>query len=275
MTGVLDFDAVTVHVAGRDLVRDVSITVRRGTIAGILGPNGAGKTTLLRAGYRVVRPHPGDVRLDGTSLPRLRPRALARRLAVVLQERDHALELTVADVVAMGLTPYKRAFDPDTPADLAWLDHCLTRVDATHLRHRAFATLSGGERQRVLIARALAQRADLLVLDEPTNHLDIAAQHEVLRLLRGLGLTVLAAVHDLNLALAYCDAVHVLNAGVLVASGDPAQVIEPALVEQVFGVRAATVVNPLTGGTQLVYAPLGPPPADPVPATSTGADSAR
>ncbi|AYF30004.1 ABC transporter ATP-binding protein [Micromonospora tulbaghiae] len=254
---ILSFDTVTVHLGGRDLVHEVSLTVRRGTLAGILGPNGAGKTTLLRTGYRALRPYRGDVRLDGASVPGARPRALARRLAVVMQERDHALEMTVDDVVALGLTPYKRAFASDTAADRTWIANCLQRVDADHLTGRAFATLSGGERQRVLIARALAQRADLLLLDEPTNHLDVSAQHDVLRLLRGLGLTVLAAVHDLNLALTYCDTVHVLRDGRLVADGPPERVLRPDLIEEIFGVRAATVINPLTGGIQLVYALTG------------------
>ncbi|MDG4833944.1 ABC transporter ATP-binding protein [Solwaraspora sp. WMMD1047] len=254
---ILEFDTVTVHLGGRDLVHEVSLTVRRGALAGVLGPNGAGKTTLLRTGYRALRPYPGDVRLDDESVPGMRPKTLARRLAVVLQERDHALEMSVDDVVALGLTPHKRAFESDTADDHAWMAACLQRVHAAHLTGRAFTTLSGGERQRVLIARALAQRAELLVLDEPTNHLDVAAQHDVLRLLRGLGLTVLAAVHDLNLALTYCDTVHVLHDGRLVADGPPERVLRPDLIEEIFGVRAATVVNPLTGGTQIVYAPIG------------------
>jgi iron complex transport system ATP-binding protein len=129
----------------------------------------------------------------------------------------------------------------------------LRRVNAEHLTTRSFLTLSGGERQRVLIARALAQEPKLLVLDEPTNHLDIRHQLDVLALVRGTGLTVLTVLHDLNLAAAYCDRIHVLDGGRVVAGGKPADVLTPDLIQAVFGVRAHLVPHPTSGVPQLLF----------------------
>lgn len=132
----------------------------------------------------------------------------------------------------------------------------LARVDATDLVHRSFASLSGGEKQRVLLARALAQQPSLLVLDEPTNHLDVRHQLEMLELVRALGTTTVAALHDLNLAAAYCDRVCILNAGHIVAAGKPAEVLQPPLIRSVFGVDVALWRDPVTDAVQLTFRPL-------------------
>ncbi|WP_431783080.1 ABC transporter ATP-binding protein [Streptomyces chumphonensis] len=260
----VDVDGLSVRIAGAHLVRDVTLRAGSGRLVGLVGPNGSGKSTLLRCVYRALRPTAGTVRLDGEDLHAMAPREGARRLAALPQEVVTEFGFTVAEVVAMGRLPHQRASARTSAADR---DHCaraLDRVGAAHLAERAFLSLSGGEKQRVLIARALAQEPRVLVLDEPTNHLDIAQQLEVLTLVRDRaagdvpgGMTVLTALHDLNLAAGYCDELYVIERGAIVASGAPADVLTPQLLADVFGVRAHRVTHPESGSVQLLFDRLG------------------
>ncbi len=245
--GALDIEDVTVVAGGRALVSGVSLRVAPGEVVGLAGPNGAGKSTLLRTVYRTLRPTAGRVLLDGEDVWRLPGKRLARRLAAVLQESAGDFELTVYDVVAMGRTPHKRAFAGDDAHDRTVITDALTRLDVAHLADAAFERLSGGEKQRVLIARALAQRPGTMVLDEPTNHLDLRHQLDVLRLVRRLGVTAVVALHDLNLAAAFCDRICVLEAGRVVALGPPAEVLTPELLSSVYRVEAEVGTHPRTG----------------------------
>jgi iron complex transport system ATP-binding protein len=249
----LSLHGVTVNAAGRALVEDVTLDVPAGRFVGLLGPNGSGKSTTLRAVYHVLKPAAGAVLVDGRPLDGLAPRERARAIAAVAQESHTEFDFTVAEVVAMGRLPHHGLLDRATAADRDICAAALRQVGLADLAGRGVLTLSGGERQRVLIARALAQQPKILVLDEPTNHLDIRHQLEVLALVRRSGLTVLAALHDLNLAAAVCDTVHVLDGGRLVASGTPADVLAPALLADVFGVRAHVVPHPASGRPQLLF----------------------
>ncbi|MFD8755830.1 ABC transporter ATP-binding protein [Kitasatospora sp. NPDC059577] len=249
----LAVDAVSVELAGTRLVHEVSLAAAAGQVVGLVGPNGSGKSTLLRCVYRVLKPAGGAVRLDGDDLYALSARETARRVAALTQEHSTEFDFTVAEVVAMGRLPHRRGFGAPTDADRERCAGALRRVRADHLAERGFLSLSGGEKQRVLFARALVQEPRLLVLDEPTNHLDIAHQLEVLALAREAGPTVLTALHDLNLAAGHCDLLYVLRAGRIVASGPPGEVLTPALLAGVFGVRATPVRHPETGAVQLLF----------------------
>ncbi|WP_329057528.1 ABC transporter ATP-binding protein [Amycolatopsis sp. NBC_01480] len=249
----LSLHGVTVSAAGRALVEDVTLDAPAGRFVGLLGPNGSGKSTTLRAVYHVLKPATGAVLLDGRPLDAFAPRERARAIAAVAQESHTEFDFTVAEVVAMGRLPHHGLLDRATAADQDICAAALRQVGLADLAGRGVLTLSGGERQRVLIARALAQQPKILVLDEPTNHLDIRHQLEVLALVRQSGPTVLAALHDLNLAAATCDTVHVLDGGRLVASGTPADVLTPELLADVFGVRAHVVPHPASGRPQLLF----------------------
>ncbi|RJQ90085.1 ABC transporter ATP-binding protein [Amycolatopsis panacis] len=249
----ISLNGVSVTAAGRTLVEDVTLAASQGRFVGLLGPNGSGKSTTLRAVYQVLKPSAGAVLVDGKPLESMTARTRARAIAAVAQESHTEFDFTVSEVVAMGRLPHHGLLDRMTAGDRQWCDVALAQVGLAHLADRGVLTLSGGERQRVLIARALAQQPRILVLDEPTNHLDIRHQLEILTLVRGSGLTVLAALHDLNLAAAMCDAVHVLDHGRLVASGTPEQVLTPPLLAEVFGVHAAVVRHPATGRPQLLF----------------------
>lgn len=249
----IEIDALTVEVAGARLVDEVTLGAADGQLVGLVGPNGSGKSTLLRCVYRALRPTAGAIRLGGEDLHTMSAREGARRLAALPQEAVAEFDFTVAEIVAMGRLPHQGAVARADAEDRRLCEEALQGVGAGHLADRGFLTLSGGERQRVLIARAVAQQPRILVLDEPTNHLDIAHQLEVLALVRGSGLTVLTALHDLNLAALHCDLVHVIDGGRIVASGAPHDVLTNELLAEVFGVRAHRVAHPETGALQLIF----------------------
>jgi iron complex transport system ATP-binding protein len=233
-------------VTVQGIISDISLQADDEVI-GIVGPNGSGKSTTLRCVYRALKPDVGVVLIDGENVHKRQ--GIARELAALTQESQVEFDFTVAEVVEMGRLPHER----DSARDRRVVGEALDTVDVAHLASRSFLSLSGGERQRVLIARALAQEPRVLVLDEPTNHLDIRHQLDVLALARGLGVTVLTVLHDLNLAASYCDRLHVLDEGRLVASGTPAEVLVPELIAKVFHVTAHVVLHPTTGVPQLLF----------------------
>ncbi|WP_026875998.1 ABC transporter ATP-binding protein [Jiangella gansuensis] len=247
------FDDLTVALGGTDVVRSVSMAVEDGRFVGLLGPNGSGKSTLLRTLYRAVTPRAGRALLNEDDVRRLRPRDVARAVAVMLQETSAEFDLTVLEVVLLGRVPHRSSFGRDTAQDLRIAEEALVRVGALELADRMVGQLSGGQKQRVMLARALAQAGPVLVLDEPTNHLDIAHQLELMRIVGSLDRTVIAALHDLNLAAAHCDEVAVLKDGRLVAYGPPRDVLTRELVRQVFDVDARFLPDPETGRTVLAF----------------------
>ncbi|MGP4086096.1 ABC transporter ATP-binding protein [Streptomyces sp. KR55] len=246
----LDVEDVSVAAGAVRLVDDLRLSVKSGAFVGLVGPNGSGKSTLLRCVYRALRPSGGTVRLDGDDVHAMDPRTVARVLAALPQESSAEFDFTVAEVVGMGRLPHQGRTAAE---DRTVCAEAMDRTGVTHLAGRGFLSLSGGEKQRVLIARALAQQPRVLVLDEPTNHLDIAHQLDILSLVRASGLTVLAALHDLNLAAAHCDLLYVVEGGRVVASGPPHDVLRPELLAEVFGVRAHPVRHPETGAVQLLF----------------------
>lgn len=232
---------VRVTRAGRLIVDGVDITAPEGAVTALLGPNGAGKSTLLQLIAGILSPDDGDIRFDGTDLQRLRRRDRARTLALVEQEWSDVDGLTVRELVDMGRMPHQGWLAPASTVDEAIVDDALHRADAAPLALRSAASLSGGERQRVNIARALAQQPQLLLCDEPTNHLDVHAQLSSLALLRALahdGMTVIAALHDLNHAARFADHVVVLADGVVRAAGRPADVLTAQCLREVWRVDA-------------------------------------
>ena len=252
----IDVSRVGVTIDQVPIVEDVCLAVQPGEFTGIIGPNGSGKSTLLRTIYRALRPVTGTVRMGDEDVWRSSARASARRTAVVAQETPSDFDFSVTEVVLMGRTPHKGMLEGDTPEDWDIVASALERVGLIDKATRVYASLSGGEKQRVLLARALAQQSEVMILDEPTNHLDIRAQLDLLELVRELGLTTIAALHDLNLAAAYCDRLFVMSAGRLIATGETADVLTPDLLATVFGVRAIPGVHPMTGRLHLTFGPI-------------------
>jgi len=236
----------------------VSFRVAPGEMVGLLGPNGAGKSTILKLAAGTLRPNPGRVCLLGDEASRLPRREAARRVAVVPQEFTVQFPYTVRQIVEMGRTPRLNLLGMLDADDHAAVDSALATTEITQLANRAFNELSGGERQRVLLALALAQEGQVLLLDEPTAHLDIRWQIETLELLRRLnaerGLTILAALHDLNLAARYFSRLILLKKRV-VADGPPSRALGQELLGAVYG--AAVTVGVLGGEEHLSVLPPG------------------
>lgn len=251
----LELHNAGLSLAGRWIVREVSLALTSGQLLVLAGPNGSGKSTLLRLLGGLWQPSAGRVQLDGQTLAKLPRRQLARQLAYTPQDTHLDFDFTVREVVAMGRHAHLGRFQLEGERDRAAIAAALQRADVTHLAERFVTELSGGERQRVLIARSLATEAPLILLDEPTANLDIAHALDVLALCRDLtreGKAIALALHDLNLALRFADAVALLNQGRLVASGPTATVLEPATIRAVFGVTTFLATTE-AGGQQFVF----------------------
>jgi len=164
-------------------------------------------------------------------------------------------DFTVHDLVSMGRTPHKKLLELDQEKDFQIVKEALRQTGISHLEKRSFSSLSGGEKKRVMVARALAQQAQILILDEPTNHLDIQHQLQLMDLIQTLHLTVVAALHDLNIAAMYCDQIYVLQQGRIVCHGTPEEVLTPTVLQDVFGVFADIQIHPMTGKPYLTYVP--------------------
>ncbi len=231
-------DNLTWGANGHAIIRDITVEIDSGQTVGLIGPNGSGKSSLLRCLAGLRTPMSGVIRYDDEDIAGWDNRRIAQRLAFVEQASDSDSDLRVADVVALGRTPFRDRWRGLTAADHAIIDAALDHLDLADLRDRHWNTLSGGERQRAHIARAFAQRPWAILLDEPTNHLDIRHQLELMTLLAGTDQTVLVALHDLALAARYCDRLVLLSHGELVADGPPDEVLTTDRLREVYEVDA-------------------------------------
>ncbi|MBU0643920.1 MAG: ABC transporter ATP-binding protein [Alphaproteobacteria bacterium] len=232
---LLSVEGLAVSLGGRSVLQDVSLTVDKGEVVGLIGPNGAGKTTLMRAILGLV-PHQGR-----SSLAQLSPRARGRAAAWMPQTREIAWPVSVETLVALGRTPHLAPGQRASAEDRAAVDRALERMGLQEFRHRIATALSGGEQARVLMARALAQDAPLLMADEPIAGLDPAHQISTMRTFASLaaeGQAVIVSLHDLGLGVRHCTRLIVLDHGRIVADGAPTSVLTPALLRDIFGISA-------------------------------------
>ncbi|GAA3390543.1 ABC transporter ATP-binding protein [Cryptosporangium minutisporangium] len=239
----LQAHALDLAVRTKRLVVSATLDAPSGSFVGLVGPNGSGKTSLLRLLAGLSRPDSGRILLDDVDRATLSRRALARRVAYVGQHTAPDADLTVRDVLLLARIPHRALLAPVTAADHEAVDDSLDRAGLSGYGPRDWASLSGGEQQRVNIARALLQRPDVLLLDEPTNHLDIRHQLELLDDLARSPLTVVAALHGLDLAARFCDRLVLLDAGRVVAAGPPVEVLTPERIAAVFGVAADVTLD--------------------------------
>ncbi len=228
---------------GEHVVLDgLSLALPAGCLTGIVGPNGCGKSTLLRVIDGVLEPAAGEVLVEGDALDSLSARERAERIAL-LPQIHRTPSMTVETLVSCGRYAHMGLFGGLTEQDRQIVAESMRVAGVEHLAHKAARTLSGGERQRAFIAMVLAQRARTVLLDEPTTYLDPRAALDVMRLARGLvheqGMAGTVVIHDLPLALRFCDRIAVMDSGRIVAVGTPAEILDQGVLEQVFGVMIA------------------------------------
>lgn len=244
---------ITWKVGKKVIVNNVSLRVSRGQTVGLLGPNGSGKSSLLRVLAGLRRPHSGCVTLDDKNISQIAKKQLARRVAFVEQHGMTEANMRVRDVVKLGRIPHHSPFSNWSAQDDETVTAALERVDMLKKSEQGWQSLSGGERQRVHIARALAQTPTEILLDEPTNHLDIHHQIQLMKLISELPVTSIVAIHDLNHASMFCDALIVMQNGEIVASGTPDEILTETLLWDVFRVETKIEISPFHGKKHIHY----------------------
>lgn len=246
----LQAEKIELRYADRTIVDELSLEIPDGGFTVVVGPNGCGKSTLLRALGRMLAPRSGRVLLDGNDIRSYRTKVVARRIALLPQSPLSPGAITVADLVARGRYPYQSMLRQWSPEDERVVAEALTEVGMRDAADQLVDELSGGQRQRVWIAMTLAQRTPVLLLDEPTTFLDIAHQIEVLDLCSQLhqsGRTLVAVLHDLNLAARYATHVVAMRSGKIVMQGSASDVFTPELLREVFDLEALVLEDPETG----------------------------
>ena len=226
------------RIGAKEILHGISAALPADRFVALLGPNGCGKSTLLKHLYRVHQIQEGTVYFDGMPIADIPLRAAAQEIGVMGQFHAVDFDFSVEAIALMGRAPYKESFEEDTAADFALVRAALEKVGMADAAARSFNELSGGEQQRVMLARCLVQEPRLLILDEPTNHLDVKYQLHLLRLVKGLGIGVIAALHDLNLAAMFADLLVVMKAGEIALIGTPREVITEDMLQSVYGVAA-------------------------------------
>ncbi|WP_370973593.1 ABC transporter ATP-binding protein [Enterobacter wuhouensis] len=234
----ISVSGLTMTRQAQTVLNNITLEFSSGQITGLLGPNGSGKSTLLRCLAGLFPRHAHHVAIGDVALGEMPLKARARCMAFVPQHVEVDGDPSVEEIVRLGRTPYKRAFQSTSREDEAAVNASLIQMQLCELRKKRWRQLSGGERQRTQIARALAQQPRVLLLDEPTNHLDIQHQLELMRLISRLPLTVVVALHDLNLAANFCQRLVLLKSGRVSAAGEPDEVLTPEKIEMTWNVKA-------------------------------------
>ena len=233
---MIQLQDIGVAFGGRTILRGLTAEVAEGRITAVMGPNGCGKTTLLRCMGGLLTPTAGRVCIGGRAVGDYTARGLARQVAFVRQQAQTDFDFTAFETVLMGRNPYQRRLQNESRRDRDIVERCMRQTGTWELRLARPAEMSGGELQRVMIARALAQETPVLLMDEPVSNLDIAHQLEVMRLLRDAGKTTVIVIHDLNLALRFCDDVLLLHEGGLLYHGPIGEGLTPDRIRTVYGV---------------------------------------
>ena len=243
---------IKMKIGDNEILKGVSIDSKNREFVGIIGPNGSGKSTLLKSIYRILKPNDGCIKLGDMDISKMSIKESAKKMAVVSQHNYYNFDFTVKEVVSMGRSPHKKNLERDNIEDFEIVKESLQKVGMSEFSNRSFSTLSGGEQQRVILARALAQKTPCLILDEPTNHLDIKYQLSLLNIVKSLDLTVISAIHDLNIASMYCDRLFVMKDGQIVASGTPEDILTKELIKEIYEIDVE-IIKDSKNQTHILY----------------------
>jgi iron complex transport system ATP-binding protein len=247
----LQIQNATLAYNHKPVLQDISLQASPGELVGLIGPNGCGKSTIIKALSRIIHPRSGKILLDGKDITRIPRRELACLVGVVPQMPLLPSTFTAFEIVLMGRNPHLGLFQSEGHREWAIAWQAMEKTATRELADRRVNELSGGEIQCLLIARVLVQETKAILLDEPTANLDIGRQVEILDLIKNLcvgnNLTVLAALHDLNLAAQYCDRLFLINEGAIQADGTPLEVITDQNIKQVYGAENCVYTHPING----------------------------
>ena len=235
---MIELKHIQVSYGKREILHDIDAAIAPGRITAVMGPNGCGKTTLLRCIGGLLEPTSGSVGIDGQEIGSYSARALAQKVAFVRQQAQTDFEFSAFETVLMGRNPYQHHLQNESQKDWDIVEQCMKQTNTWHLRLAKPAEMSGGEMQRVMIARALAQQTPVLLMDEPVSNLDIAHQLEIMRLLRTTDKTVVIVIHDLNLALQFCDDLMLIHNGALLFHGRMADGLTTENIATAYGVKS-------------------------------------
>lgn len=240
---VLDISSLSFNFGSKNILADIDLSIKDNGIVGIIGPNGSGKSTLLKCIYRVLKPKTGTIFIDGKNINDYQFKETAKKMAVVAQHNDTHFDFNVLEMVLIGRSPHKKFMERDSAEDIELAYKALEQVNMKDFADRNFSSLSGGEKQRIILARALVQNTDCLILDEPTNHLDIKHQLHFMSLAKNLKITVISAIHDLNIVAMYCDKIYALKEGQIIASGSVNEVITEEVIKTLYDVEAKIIYD--------------------------------
>jgi iron complex transport system ATP-binding protein len=253
---MLKINNLSVFYGDRQILYDIQLEVESGEIVVLLGPNGAGKSTLIRSISGVIPIRKGNIFVDQKDVTSLSTMERARHISVVPQAVSIPPAFTVWETVLLGRTPYLNFLGQTSAKDEAIARQALEQVDVLHLIEKRMNEISGGEQQRVLLARTLAQDTPILLMDEPTTHLDISHQVDLLKLItnqaREKNLTVLIALHDLNLASMFADRIAIVQNGLLCVAGTPRETLTSEIINSVYNVPVQVVSHPQTGAPFII-----------------------
>lgn len=234
----ISLNHVSAGYGKRQVLKDVSISFESGKLTGLIGPNGCGKSTLLKCVYRILSPWAGDIHIGGQSISAMSYKDSAKCTAVLAQHHGAGFDFSVEEVVLLGRTPYKGITEGNSREDWEIARRAMEKTGVLPMAERRFSMLSGGEQQRAMLSRALTQETPCLILDEPTNHLDITYQLQIMDLVSSQHLTVVAAIHDLNIAAMYCDTLVAMKDGEILGVGTPAEILTAERIWELYHVKA-------------------------------------
>ena len=249
----LKVEKLTYDIGGTRILKDITFDVEENTFVGVIGPNGSGKSTMLKSIYGVNKPSGGNIYFEGEDLLKISSKDRAKKIAVLAQESGGQSDFSVHQVVELGRYPHKNTLENYSKHDLEIVDRVLYEMKLDNYRERSFNTLSGGEKQRVLIARLLVQESKFIILDEPTNHLDIGHQIEIMNIIKKMGVTVLSAIHDMNMAAIYCDKLVIMKKGEVITQGSVEETLTSEMLKDLFNVDAE--IHDLKGRKHVIYNP--------------------
>lgn len=247
---MININELSYEVDDKVILQNMTCNIKKNKITGIIGPNGSGKTTFLKHIYKEI-PSKNKIYLDNKLVELYDSKNFSRKMSVLIQENNlNKLNLTVFDFCLMGRYPYKKLFEDYNKEDFEIVEFYLNKTNILHYKDRYVNTLSGGEKQRVMITRAFVQETEYIALDEPTNHLDIKVKIELMEILKNINKTIIVTLHDIDLALKFCDEVMIIKNGKLCSFGNTEDIIQEEILNPIFEVDFK-IIN--IDGQKIIY----------------------